>query len=54
MLSANKAAHKSFIEAVKELHVDLNKEGILKRHLRRKLLILSLLIAYWKSVAIPC
>ncbi len=34
------------IEAVKELHVDLNKEGILKRHLRRKLLILSLLIAY--------
>lgn len=46
MLSANKAAHKRLIEAVKELNKDLNHEGILRKHLRRKLLILSLLIAY--------
>jgi hypothetical protein len=46
MLSAGKAAHKRLIEAVKELNTDLNNEGVLKRHLRRKLLILSLLIAY--------
>jgi N-6 DNA Methylase len=46
MLSAGKAAHKRLIEAVKELNADLNNEGVLKRHLRRKLLILSLLIAY--------
>ncbi|AMN39041.1 HsdM family class I SAM-dependent methyltransferase [Rhodoplanes sp. Z2-YC6860] len=46
MLSASKAAHKRLIEQVKELHDDLNEEQILKRHLRRKLLILCLLIAY--------
>jgi len=46
MLSASKAAHKRLIDAVKQLNADLNKEGILKKHLRRKLLILSLLIAY--------
>jgi N-6 DNA Methylase len=46
MLSASKAAHKRLIEAVKDLNADLNTEGVLKRHLRRKLLILSLLIAY--------
>ena len=46
MLSASKAAHKSLIDAVKQLNTKLNDEGILKKHLRRKLLILSLLIAY--------
>jgi len=46
MLSASKAAHKRLIDAVKQLNADLNEQGILKKHLRRKLLILSLLIAY--------
>jgi len=46
MLSASKAAHKQLIDAVKDLNTRLNAEGILKKHLRRKLLILSLLIAY--------
>jgi hypothetical protein len=46
LLSAEKSAHRSLIEAVKGLSLELNKEGILPRHLRRKLLILSLLIAY--------
>ncbi len=46
MLSARKAAHKRLIDAVKQLNEELNREGILKKHLRRKLLILSLLIAY--------
>ena len=46
MLSAGNAAHKRLIDAVKQLNTDLNDEGILKKHLRRKLLILSLLIAY--------
>jgi len=46
MLSASKSAHKRLIDAVKELNADLNTEGILKKRLRRKLLILSLLIAY--------
>ncbi len=46
MLSAAKAAHKRLIDAVIRLNADLNKEGILKKHIRRRLLILSLLIAY--------
>jgi N-6 DNA Methylase len=46
MLSARRSAHKRLIDAVKQLDAGLNKEGILKKHLRRKLLILSLLIAY--------
>ena len=46
MLSSRRAAHKRLIDAVKQLDADLNKEVILKKHLRRKLLILSLLIAY--------
>lgn len=46
MLSASKSAHKRLIDAVKKLNADLNQEGILEKHLRRKLLILSLLIAY--------
>jgi hypothetical protein len=46
MLSADKAAHKRLINAVKRLHADLDQKAILRNHLRRRLLILSLLIAY--------
>lgn len=46
LLSAKKSAHKGLINAVKGISDDLNDEGILPKHLRRKLLILSLLIAY--------
>ncbi len=46
MLSAREAAHRSLIDAVKKLDANLTTEGVLKKHLRRRLLILSLLIAY--------
>jgi N-6 DNA Methylase len=46
LLSAKKAAHKALIDAVKNLNKELNEKGILPQDLRRKLLILSLLIAY--------
>ncbi|MHC4698362.1 MAG: HsdM family class I SAM-dependent methyltransferase [Planctomycetota bacterium] len=46
MLSARKAAHKSLIDAVKGLNAGLNDKGFLRKDLRRRLLILSLLIAY--------
>lgn len=46
LLSSRKSAHKGLINAVKGISDDLNEEGILPKHLRRKLLILSLLIAY--------
>ena len=46
LLSAKNSAHKGLIDAVKQINKELNDEGILKNHLRRKLLILSLLIAY--------
>ncbi len=46
LLSGKNAAHKGLIDAVKDLYDELNAEGILPQHLRRKLLILSLLIAY--------
>jgi hypothetical protein len=46
MLSASQAAQKSLIDAVRQLNADLNKKNILKKHLRRRLLILSLLISY--------
>ncbi len=49
MLSAGRAAHKRLIDAVKQLNADLNGEDILNQHLRRKLLILSLLIAYLEA-----
>lgn len=46
MLSASHAAQKSLIDAVKRLNDELNKKNILKKHLRRRLLILALLISY--------
>ncbi|HHW2220412.1 TPA: HsdM family class I SAM-dependent methyltransferase [Pseudomonas aeruginosa] len=46
LLSAKKAAHKALIDAVKRLNNSLNTEELLPRELRRRLLILSLLIAY--------
>lgn len=49
MLSARKGAHKRLIDEVKQLNADLNERVILKKHIRRKLLILSLLIAYLEA-----
>jgi hypothetical protein len=46
MMSASKSAHKHLIDAFRQLNRDFNEEGILKSHLRRRPLILSLLIAY--------
>ena len=46
LLSVRKSAHKGLIEAVNQLSDALNDEKILPKHLRRKLLILSLLVAY--------
>jgi Eco57I restriction-modification methylase len=55
LLSSGRAAHKRLVDAVKELNDELNEGRILKKHLRRKLLILSLLIAYLeaRSVLLP-
>lgn len=46
LLSSEKSAHRGLIKAVKQLSDALTEEGILPKPLRRKLLILSLLIAY--------
>jgi hypothetical protein len=46
LLSSKLAAQKTLINAVKELHHELNEKGILPKALRRKLLILSLVIKY--------
>ena len=46
LLSARQAAQKTLINAVKELHRDLDAKGVLPKALRRKLLILSLVIKY--------
>ncbi|MBS1787199.1 MAG: N-6 DNA methylase [Acidobacteria bacterium] len=46
LLSAKKSAHKGLIDAIKDLSDDLDTKKVLPKHLRRKLLILSLLIAY--------
>lgn len=46
LLSAEKSAHSGLIKAVKQLGDTLTKQEILPKQLRRKLLILSLLIAY--------
>jgi hypothetical protein len=49
LLSARQAAQKTLIKEVRLIHEDLDKEGILPKPLRRKLLILSLLIAYLEA-----
>lgn len=46
LLSSNRAAQKTLIKEIKGLHQELNDEGILPKPLRRRLLILSVLIAY--------
>ena len=46
LLSSNQSAQKTLINAVRELHGELNAKEILPKALRRKLLILSVLIAY--------
>jgi N-6 DNA Methylase len=46
MLSAQKAAHRKLVEVVRNLYDDLNTKDLLTAPLRRRLLILSLLIAY--------
>ena len=46
LLSSTYAAQKALINAVKDLHQELDKENILSKPLRRRLLILSVLIAY--------
>ena len=49
LLSGRQAAQKTLIKEVKLLHEDLDKKGILPKPLRRRLLILSLLIAYLEA-----
>ena len=49
LLSARQAAQKTLIKEVRLLHEELDKEGLLPKPLRRKLLILSLLIAYLEA-----
>lgn len=46
LLSNSKAAHKSLFDAFKRLSTHLDEKNILPKRLRRRLLILSLLIAY--------
>lgn len=46
LLSGNLASHKSLIGEFEALNSELDKQGILPKRLRRRLLILSLLIAY--------
>lgn len=49
LLSSKYAAQKTLINAVKDLHQELNDESILPEPLRRHLLILSVLIAYLEN-----
>ncbi|HHT1453049.1 MAG: N-6 DNA methylase [Comamonas sp.] len=55
MLSAQKAAHRTLVEAVRTLAGKLSERRLLAPRLSRKLLILSLLIAYLeeRSVLLP-
>ena len=46
LLSGDRASHKSLISEFQSLHRDLDQQGVLPKRLRRRLLILSLLIAY--------
>lgn len=49
LLSGRQAAQKMLIKEVRLLHEELSEEGILPKPLRRRLLILSLLIAYLEA-----
>ncbi len=49
LLSGRQAAQKTLIKEVKLLHEDLDKKKVLPKPLRRRLLILSLLIAYLEA-----
>ena len=49
LLSGRQAAQKTLIEAVSELHQELNRKAILPKPLQRRLLILSVLIAYLEA-----
>lgn len=46
LLSGDQASHKSLISEFQSLHRELAQQGVLPKPLRRRLLILSLLIAY--------
>jgi hypothetical protein len=46
LLSASKSAHRRLVDAVERLHDGLRRSELLNAGLRRRLLILSLLIAY--------
>ena len=49
LLSGRQAAQKTLIKSVQELHEQLNQRQILPKPLQRKLLILSVLIAYLEA-----
>lgn len=49
LLSNQQAAQKTLINSVRELHEDLSAKSILPKGLRRRLLILSVLIAYLEA-----
>ena len=49
LMSSKQSAQKTLINAVKELNEELNEKDILPKHIRRKLLILSVLIAYLEA-----
>ena len=49
LLSNRQSAQKTLIKAVRDLHEDLIRRGVLPRTLRRRLLILSILIAYLEA-----
>ncbi len=49
LLSSNQGAQKTLINAVKDLNQELNEADILPKPLRRRLLILSVLIAYLEN-----
>ena len=49
LLSSKQAAQKTLIHTVKELYLDLTDKAILPKPLRRRLLILSVLIAYLEA-----
>lgn len=55
MLSAQKSAHRTLVEAVRNLAGQLTESRLLEPRLRRRLLILALLIAYLeeRSVLLP-